>query len=475
MQYFIGREKEQKKLVDLKASHRSEFVAIYGRRRVGKTMLIRHVFQNEFSFQATAITNVSRQGQLINFATALRQYDKSVAEEKIPDNWFTAFQQLMRCLEKSTAAKKIIFLDELPWFDNVRSDFVQSLEHFWNSWAAARDDIILIVCGSAASWMINVLINHRGGLHNRVTEKIHVEPFNLKETEELLRLKNRSIDRYQILQLYMVMGGIPFYLEAVKGNESVPQNIERICFARDGLLRNEFDNLYRALFKKSERHIAIIRAIATKAKGLTRKEIILLTKQSDSGSTTKVLDELEKSGFIRKYQPFKKRTRDRLFQLVDFYSLFYLKFIENSNQLDQNTWINAIDHPKQRAWSGYAFEQICWYHIEQIKKALGIQGVLTNTCNWRSKQKQDGVQIDLLIDRRDQVINLCEIKFSVAPFTISKNYAASLNQKVSVFKEETQTRKAIHLTMITTNGLQENNWAKNLVQNDLSMNILFSN
>ena len=371
MQYFIGREKEIKRLEEIKNSYRSEFVAVYGRRRVGKTMLIRQVFNNDFVFQATAIANVSKQQQLLNFVTALRRNDQDAQHQPIPTNWFFAFQQLIDYLEKVKTPKKVIFLDELPWFDNQKSDFIQSLEHFWNSWADARNDIILIVCGSAASWMINELINNRGGLHNRVTEKIQVEAFKLKNAEKLLLLRNPSIDRYQILQLYMVMGGIPFYLEAVKGNQSAAQNIERICFAKDGLLRTEFENLYRALFKNSDRHIAIVRAIATKSKGLTRKEIINISQLSDSGATTKLLDELEKSGFIRKYAPYKKRNRDSLYQLVDFYTLFYLKFIEKSNPLDENSWINAIDHPSQRAWSGYAFEQVCWYHVQQIKTSFG--------------------------------------------------------------------------------------------------------
>ena len=473
MKYFIGREKEQQRLAEAKNSYRSEFVAIYGRRRVGKTMLIRHAFDNDFAFQVTAIANVTQEQQLINFATALRRYDTKIADKPIPKNWFFAFQELIDYLEKVETERKVIFLDELPWFDNTKSDFIQSLEHFWNSWASARNDILLIVCGSAASWMVNKLINNRGGLHNRVTEKIQVEPFKLKETEALLLLRNPTIDRYQILQLYMVMGGIPFYLEAVKGNQSAAQNIERICFAADGLLRNEFDNLYHALFKNSEKHISIVRAIATKTKGLTRLEIIENTKLPNNGTTTRLLDELEKSGFIRKYAPFKKRNRDNLYQLIDFYTLFYLKFIEKSNDLDEGTWLNAIDNPKQRAWSGYAFEQICWYHTQQIKQALGIAGVLTQTSSWRSKQKENGSQIDLIIDRRDQVINLCEIKFSIAPFTITKSYADSLMQKISVFREETKTNKAIHLTMITTKGLQRNNWANSIVQNDLTMDILF--
>ncbi len=474
MQHFIGREKELKRLEEIKKSHRSEFVAVYGRRRVGKTMLIRQVFGNDFVFSATAIANVTRQQQMLNFATAMRKYDPASSKEPIPANWFFAFQQLIDFLERTTAEKKVIFLDELPWFDNQKSDFVQSLEHFWNSWAAARQDVILIVCGSAASWMINTLINHRDGLHNRVTEKIQVEPFKLKEAEKLLLLKNPAIDRYQVLQLYMVMGGIPFYLEAVNGGQSATQNIERMCFAPDGLLRTEFSNLYHALFKNSYRHVAIVRTIATRAKGMTRTEILELTKLPDSGASTRLLDELEKSGFIRKYSPFKRQKRESLYQLVDFYSLFYLKFIENSDPVDENTWINMIDNPSQRAWSGYAFEQVCMYHISQVKKALGISGILTQTSGWRSKQKIDGAQIDLVIDRRDHVINLCEMKFSITPFTISKAYAEQLMHKISVFRDETKTGKALHLTMITAKGLVRNNWSDTLVRNDLTMDVLFS-
>ncbi len=436
-------------------------------------MLIRHVFGSDFAFQATAVANVAKQQQLLNFATALRRYSKTAQQALVPTNWFAAFQQLIDHLEQSTAQKKIVFLDELPWFGNQKSDFVQSLEHFWNSWAASRDDIILIVCGSAASWMINTLINHRGGLHNRVTEKIQVEPFKLKEAEALLQLNNPAIDRYQILQLYMAMGGIPFYLEAVKAGQSAAQNIERICFAKDGLLRTEFDNLYRALFKNADRHIAIVRAIASKTMGLTRTEILEQAQLPDSGASSKLLDELEKSGFIVKYSPFKKQTRESLYQLVDFYTLFYLKFIEKSNPVDENTWINMIDNPSQRAWSGYAFEQICLCHVQQIKQALGIAGILTQTSSWRSKQKQDGAQIDLVIDRRDHVINLCEMKFSLTPFAISKGYADQLMHKISVFRAETRTSKALHLTMITSKGLQRNNWSETIVHNELTMDVLF--
>lgn len=326
--------------------------------------------------------------------------------------------------------------------------------------------------------MINKLINHRGGLHNRVTEKIHLVPFTLKEAEELLKLKNRAIDRYQIIQLYMVMGGIPFYLDAVSGTDSAMQNIERICFSRDGLLRTEFDNLFHALFSKAERHIAIVKAIATKAKGLSREEIIELTGLANSGTTTRLLEELEWSGFIRTYRPFQKKKRNSLYQLVDFYTLFYLRFIQDSDPYDKDNWRNAADSPAYRTWSGYAFEQVCLAHVPQLKQALGIRGVISHTASWRSSAAKGagkrGAQIDLVIDRRDHVINLCEMKFSLLPYTITKAYAAQLQQKLSTFREETGTLKALHLTLITTQGLKQNAWATNLVQHDLTMNVLFA-
>lgn len=475
---FIGREKEIKRFETLKKSHKSEFVAVYGRRRVGKTMLIRHVFNNDFSFYTTAVVNVKMQQQLFTFHSALMKAQNQSGESgEVPKNWFIAFQRLITYLESLTIEKKVIFFDELPWFDTPKSSFLQALDHFWNSWASARSDIILVVCGSAASWMIHKLINHKGGLHNRVTAKIQLEPFNLQETEKMLRLKNRAITRYQVIQLYMVMGGIPFYLEAVENGKSPMQNIEEICFAKDGLLRTEFENLFRALFSDAEKHIAVVKAIATKAKGLTRNEIIKITNLSVGSSTTRVLTELENSGFIRRYRTFGKKKRDNLYQLIDFYTHFYLRFIQNVDPYDENNWINAMDTPAYKSWSGYAFEQVCLYHVSQIKKALGISGVITHTFAWKSKdnkgKKSKAAQIDLVIDRRDGVINLCEIKFSSSSYTVTKSYAEQLQNKIDIFRQETETKKAIHLTMITTHGTKENNWAIQMIQNNLDMNMLF--
>jgi len=472
MKKLIGREKEFQLLSKLKESSSSSFVAIYGRRRVGKTYLIRHAFKNKFDFQLTGIANSSTAEQLLNFNIAIKKYDSRTEHHPVTKNWLEAFQQLVALLEKKKRKKKVIFLDELPWLDTARGGFIQALEHFWNSWASQRDDIVLVVCGSAAGWMINKLINNRGGLHNRITHRIRLNPFNLSQCETYFKNRSAKFDHYQILLIYMVMGGIPFYLDQVDTSQSADQNIDRLCFQKDGFLRYEFDNLFRALFRNAEGHISIIEALSTKGKGLTRNEIIKAAHLTNNGAITLMLKELEESHFIRKYAPFNKKEKLSLYQLCDPYSLFYLKWIKRSSHLDPN-WIKQLDSPKKRAWSGYAFEQVCLEHIEQIKDALGISAIETRTSSWLSHGDHHGAQIDLVIDRRDRIINLCEMKFSVQPFTITKSYADVLATKVSVFKEQTKTKSAIYLTLVTTFGLVPNSYASSMIQHNLQMDILF--
>jgi AAA+ ATPase superfamily predicted ATPase len=466
---IIGRQKEINKLQRFYKSKKSEFVALYGRRRVGKTYLIREVFNKQMTFYLTGLANVGRKGQLSQFHAALLQYFPENEALKAADDWFIAFRQLIAAIEKQNSSeKKVIFLDELPWLDTRGSYFLSSLEHFWNTWASARRDILLIVCGSAASWMVKNLLNNKGGLHNRVTGRIKLEPFNLAETEAFFKHLGIVYNRYQIVLLYMVFGGIPFYLEQMDQGLSAMQNINELCFERNAPFRTEYHNLYASLFNKSERHIAVVEALASKKKGLNRQEIIKLSKLPDGGGLTRILKELEESNFIRKYQSFGKRERDSLYQLTDLYSLFYLNFIKNASSDDENFWMNAVEAPIFRTWSGYAFEMLCLHHIAEIKNALRIGGVQTAVASWHAPTSQ----IDLLIDRKDQVINLCEMKFSIHPFTINKKYAANLRNKIGSFKADTKTKKAIFLTMISTYGLADNQYA-GMVQNDLTMDMLF--
>ena len=470
---MIGRQEEIAVLQTLEQIDKSAFVAVYGRRRVGKTYLIRTVFENKITFQLTGLARTKIDKQLANFHAALVRNFPQYEEKPIAKDWFQAFLQLELALETSTASKKIVFLDELPWLDSRNSGFVSALEHFWNSWASARRDVLLIVCGSAASWMINNLINNHGGLHNRVTHQMPIDPFTLAECEVFFKSKSATYDRYQLLQLYMVLGGIPFYLDMVETAQSAAQNINRLCFTPKGGLRKEFDNLYASLFRNADKHIAVIEALAKKAQGMEREELLKAANLVNNGNTTKILRELEESDFIRRYNTFGKNSRNALYQLTDFYSLFYLKFIKSNSILDTDFWLSSLDNPEVRTWSGYAFEQICLAHLSAIKKALGINGIQTISSAWLGNYDNQKAQIDLVIDRRDHVITICEMKFSINPFIIEKKYADDLRTKIAIFKQSTGTSKAIFLTFITTFGLIQNEHAMSLVQNSLTMDVLF--
>lgn len=473
MQDIIGRQREISIFNKLIKSKKSEFAMVYGRRRVGKTFLVSRKFKDQFTFRITALANAKTKDQLQNFHNYLKLFDQNADQTPIPENWLEAFQLLIQYLTKSKEKRKVLFFDELPWFDAHGSDFLTGLEHFWNGWASYRSDILLICCGSAASWMIDNLIRDKGGLHNRVTERILVVPFTLEETEQFLQSKGANYDRYQILELYMAMGGIPFYLENIQVNRSIAQNIDRLYFTKGGLLHKEYFDLYRSLFNKYTNHVTIVEALASKKKGLTRKEIVQKTGISEGGNFSVTLNELEQSGFIKRHFPFGRSSRDALFLLRDQYTLFYLTFVHNSKVEGEGAWLSRIGNPKWRAWSGYAFERICQYHTNNIKRHLGIGSVYTEVSTWRSKKIADGTQIDLLLDRNDRIINICEMKFSETPYSITKDYAEKLKRKLQVFKEETGTRKTLLLTMITTFGVKENQYYIQRVKDSLTMDALF--
>ena len=369
-----------------------------------------------------------------------------------------------------------MFIDELPWLDTPKSDFLSALEHFWNGWATSRKDIVLVVCGSATSWIVEKIINNHGGLHNRLTKRIKLNPFTLKECESFIESKHISMNRYQIVEAYMILGGIPYYWNFLKKGLSVAQNIDRLFFQESGELQNEFDMLYASLFRFPEGYVKIVTALGGKKVGMSRKEIIDSTQIADSGTLTRMLKELEWCGFIRKYNNIGKTSKEAIFQLIDNYTLFYFQFIQKNHLMDEHFWTTSQNSPLYHAWSGLAFERVCLQHVPAIKKALGISGVLTNVYSWKQKADEatgtTGAQIDLLIDRNDQVINLCEMKFSKTEYTITKDYDLSLRQKLEAFRIGTNCRKAIHLTMVTTYGLAHNAYAET-VQNSVVMDDLF--
>lgn len=470
MRTIIGRKQEKVILEEALKSNRPELIVVYGRRRVGKTFLIRSVYKNNIQFEFSGIYNVPLKKQLLNFRITLSEKMKNVST---PGNWLEAFHQLKQYCETLTSKKKkVIFIDEFPWLDTRKSNFLAAFDNFWNNYISKRDDFAVVVCGSAAAYMIRKIIKNKGGLHNRLTRKIHLNPFNLFETEMLLKSNKVILSHYDVLQIYMIMGGVPYYLEKINAGESVAQAVDRLCFQKDGFFRMEFENIFASLFEMADNHEAIVRVLASVRKGLTRTEILSKLELSTGGAFSKTLEELFVSGFVEKYIPY-KGTKDAVYRLSDEYSMFYLKYIEKSNPSVKDGWLKIFGQQSYKIWSGFSFETICIKHVEQIKEGLKISGIHSVHGSWVEKKSAKGAQIDLLIDRDDNVINLCEMKFYNGEFTIDKNYASDINRKVNVFKESTKTKKNIFVTFITTYGLEVNQYKNQIVQNELTADHLF--
>ncbi len=470
---MVGRIEEIKLMEALLKSPKAEMLAVYGRRRVGKTYLIKNVYEPFIGFEFTGTQNATLQNQLFKFSEKLKEYFAQTEAMTAPKTWYEAFNQLKICLSKSTQ-KKVIFFDELPWIDTAKSNFLEELGYWWNDWAS-RQNIVVVLCGSAASWMLKKLINHKGGLHNRVTQKINLKPFTLSETKLYLDSLDIGWDDYQIIQFYMSVGGIPTYLQEAKKGETPTQTIDRAFFTKDGSLRYEFTNLYAALFDQYQNHIAIIKILAGKWSGMTRQELIAKSKFKDGGGLSKILDELEASSFITQIPSFQKKAKDFVYRLTDEYSLFYLKFIEGKALMGKNTWLKQSTEDKYKIWAGYAFENLCIKHIEAVKLALGISGIYTETSSYTHKgdETSEGFQFDMLIDRADRAINLCEIKFYNDDFTLTDEFATYLRQRRERFKVITKTKKAVFNTLITTYGVKHSKSSQAQIDHVITMNKLF--
>lgn len=471
---IIGRYEEKALLDEITGSYTAELVAVYGRRRIGKTFLLRNYLKPLISFEYSGIHNVTTELQLEKFTNALSQQLNNQTPLPLPADWFAAFELMAGLLKKKLRKRTAVFLDEFPWMQTPKSNFLAAFENFWNTYAVNQPRLIVIICGSAAGWMIQNVIRNKGGLHNRITRKIILQPFTLAETELFLHSRKVNLNRYQVIQLYMAFGGIPHYLNEAKPGISAAQIIDKACFTKTGFLYNEFTDLYKSLFDDADRHLKVIRALSAKPAGLTRNQLIKTAKLQSGGSTTSLLEELSSAGFITPYIPHGKKTKDTIYKLTDAFSLFYLKFMEANRTGTKGTWLRLSDTATWKSWSGLAFETTCLKHLPAIKTALGIQGIYTQASIWRSKKNTGGgAQIDLVIDRRDNCINLCEIKFYENNFTIDKKYATSLRQKMQAFKQETKTRKQLFLTFISCMGLSHNENSLGLIDNQLTADDLF--
>ena len=458
-------------------------LAVYGRRRIGKTFLIRNHFEKSMRFEMTGSAGASLSEQLSNFAAALSASGLVPIAPEPPGSWQQAFQMLIELLEASwkrrrTKTREVLFFDELPWLAAPRSRFLPAFEHFWNHWASKEERLMVVICGSAASWMLSNILGNKGGLHNRVTRQVRLTPFSLREVEEYARLRHAKWARKDIVELYMVVGGVPFYLKEIDPSASVAQNIDALCFRAESPLRDEFNNVFRSLFDQADRHIAIVKALASKPSGMTRKEVLRYTQLPSGGTLSKHLVELEESGFIEQTPGIGKTSRESLYRLIDEFSHFSLKWMGGKPHKKVGHWLAVRDSPAWRAWSGYAFEGVCHRHAQQIEAALGIAGVQTEISSWIHVPDKasglPGAQIDMLLDRADHCINLCEIKYAEAEFTIDKLYAEALRRKISVFRQVTGTRKSILPVMVTTYGCVKNSWFHELIAAEVTLDALFS-
>jgi len=464
---MIGRIQEKNDLLRAASSEYSEFVAVYGRRRVGKTFLIRETFDYRFTFQHSGVKNGGKSVQLARFHKAIK--DQGYPECPELTDWFSAFDALRELIKRSNDGKKVVFIDEMPWLGRKDATFVSAVEDFWNGWASARKDILLIVCGSATSWIISKIVHNRDGLHNRVTYRIPLRPFSLRECEQYAESRGLELTRPQIAEYYMILGGIPYYWHFLQRGLSVAQNIDDMFFSKTDKLENEFDELYASLFASPQPYLKIIRALGLRKSGMTREEISRLAGVANNGTLTRRLTELEQCGFIRTFAEIGKKKKGAVHQLIDNFTLFHFRFAIENTRGDGHFWSEMQDSRIRSTWIGLAFERLCLEHVRQIKEALRIGGVHTNVQSWRS----NAAQIDLLIDRNDGIINLCEMKYHDGRYSITREDDESMRNKKSVFKEETQTRKAVHVTYVTPYGIMPNAYSKN-VQSEVRLDDLFS-
>ncbi|MEP7376438.1 MAG: ATP-binding protein [Chitinophagaceae bacterium] len=473
---LIGREPEIEKLDRILLSGQAEFLAVYGRRRVGKTFLIRQHLKNNIVFDFTGTKDGTKEQQLQHFFDEYRKRVGARREKLAPSTWFEAFRYLVKYLKslRKKKQKHVVFIDEMPWLDNPKSNFISALEFFWNQHISAMDNVVLIACGSASSWIKKKLINARGGLYNRVTQRMKLEAFNLHETGLFIDARGAKLTQYQIVEIYMVMGGIPFYLKEITKGKSATQLIDDICFSPNGLLQGEYAQLYHSLFKNADHHIKIIETLASKPQGMTRLDIAGKTRLSEA-TLSRSLEELVECDFISFYEPLINKRKEAIYKLTDLYSLFYLKYIKANRNGGKGTWEQLSNKSTFTAWSGYAFENICMLHIGQIKKALGISGIYSSTGSWLFKGNDTlpGCQIDMIIDRADQSINLCEAKFTKENFAISKSYAAQLRMKKSIFRQATKTKKVTFNTLLTTYPALKNEHYLGEIDNEVTMDKLF--
>lgn len=481
------RDKESKILLDAFNSKQAEFIVLYGRRRIGKTFLIEQFSSKQKAcfFHVTGIKDAPMKEQLSEFSDRIGEAFYQGARIAPQNTWLEAFKDLSRAIEASLPKNKkiIVFLDELPWLCTKRSRLIQAIEYYWNRFWKNDARIKLIICGSSASWIINKIINNKGGLHNRYTQKILLKPFTLIEAKKFLEERRVNLNYHQVVNIYMATGGVPYYLNYVKRGLSYAQVIDDLCFQKNGILYDEFDKLFESLFEDAQIYKEIIRSVAKKRHGLSLSDIEKNCEKISSGGTlTKKLKELEDAAFIKEFMPLGHKRQGKYYRISDEYCYFYLQWIEPlKNELsldndDNRFWTSYIGTPEYYNWQGYSFESICYKHLNQIRQALNIH-TAANIGTWRyiptKTENKKGAQIDLLFDRRDSIVTICEIKYTEKPFLIDKSYIENIQNKISLYKSQTRSKKHISIVFISASGIKENIYSENNIDQVVTIDCLF--
>ena len=461
---MVGRVKEARQLNTLYESGRPELVAVFGRRRVGKTYLVDETFKGRITFRHAGLSPIDQNGkgalaaQLEHFFYSLKL--QGATARKKPASWIEAFFLLEQHLESiDDGSRQLVFIDELPWLDTPRSGFVTAFEAFWNTWACHRDNVMVVVCGSASSWILDKLVNNRGGLYNRVTYEMELRPFDLAESEAFLQERGVALSRYDIAQAGMVVGGIPYYLGYFQRGLSLAQNVDALFFAPGAKLSDEYARLFSSIFDDAQQTQDIVSLLGENRMGFTRSAIVKRLDSADGARLSDNLRALEASGFVVRYVPFGQRANTVHYKLVDAFCKFYLRFCKDASSQNANFWQQNVTSQAVATWRGLAFEDICFNHIDKIKAALGISGVTTSQSAW-SAQDEDGddMQIDLLISRNDDVVNMCEAKFYSDDFTVTKGYYRQLLRRQEALAKRISPKSVVHSTLITTFGLRHNEY-----------------
>ena len=480
---FVARKEELLTLKTEFSKKESSFIAIYGRRRIGKTELINHFLsqQDGVLFSVTGAYDVGLKAHLANFSNKLALVF-GCTEEKFTswDKAFWALQNELRNSQLPEGGKISIFIDELPWLAEMKDNgFKGALSLFWNDFASKRDDIFLVVCGSATAWIIRHIIDDYGSLSNRITTQIHLDVFTLSESKIFLEQQgHKGLSHKTVVDYYMVLGGVAHYLTLLNKDLSFVQNINRLFFAKNGILRTEYNRLFRSLFKNHQVHEKIVDSLSIGWSGQSLAELGKRKGLTKGAALSNALKELEASNLLVKRYRYGQKKRDVLYSIRDPFIYFYNKWIKSVSQLDfisnPNYFLAVYKSQSYKSWCGFAFENIAHQHILAIKKALGIAGVITKNHYWRANNTvSKGAQIDILLERADDVINIIECKYHNTPFTINKRYAAELENKETIFIENTGFNGSVQIVMLSSAGLKENAYSQSILSRSLDLGIFF--